>query len=152
MNPPRVTSVNSTPDSSKWPRWGVIAVVYQPPRFLVIRRSEQVRAPGAFCFPGGGVEKGETEEIALAREMEEELSASIQIVGRVWENQTPRGTRLGWWQAHLRDEAQLQANPAEVAEIHWLTVPEILDLPELLPTNRDFLAGFEAGNIQLKSN
>ena len=130
----------------------MIAVVYQPPRFLVIRRSEHVRAPGAYCFPGGGVEKGETEEIALVREMHEELSASIRIVGRVWENQTPSGTHLGWWQTQLQDETQLQANPAEVAEMHWLTVPEILDLPALLPTNRDFLAAFEAGTVELKSN
>ena len=58
-------------------RQGAVAVVVRDDRFLVIRRSANVVAPGAFCFPGGGIEAGETEERALVREFREELGATI---------------------------------------------------------------------------
>jgi len=50
----------------------VVAVILRGERFLVICRSQQVRAPGMYCFPGGGIEPGETEEQALRRELLEE--------------------------------------------------------------------------------
>jgi 8-oxo-dGTP pyrophosphatase MutT (NUDIX family) len=49
-------------------RRGVVAVVLRDERFLVIRRAAGVVAPGAFCFPGGGVEGDESETQALVRE------------------------------------------------------------------------------------
>ena len=54
-------------------RYGAVAVVLREKKLLAIQRSFTVAAPGAFCFPGGGIEPGETEEIALARELQEEL-------------------------------------------------------------------------------
>ncbi len=46
-------------------RRGVVAVVMRGDRFLTIRRSAEVLAPGKYCFPGGGIEAGETEVAAL---------------------------------------------------------------------------------------
>lgn len=46
-------------------RHGVVAVVVENRRWLVIRRSQCVVAPGKYCFPGGGIETAETEEQAL---------------------------------------------------------------------------------------
>jgi len=40
------------------PRRGVVAVVMRGEQFLVIRRSQHVRAPGMYCFPGGTIEAG----------------------------------------------------------------------------------------------
>ena len=37
-------------------RQAAIAVIVQSGRFLVIERSQKVRAPGKLCFPGGEVE------------------------------------------------------------------------------------------------
>ena len=67
-------------------------------RFLVIRRSSTVMAPGAFCFPGGGIESGETEEIALVRELQEELAVQSKPVRRIWRNITDEKSNWpgGW--------------------------------------------------------
>ncbi|MDG2381878.1 MAG: NUDIX domain-containing protein [Pirellulaceae bacterium] len=132
-------------------RRGVVGVFYRDDRFLVIRRSQRVRAPGAYCFPGGGVEVGETETIALIREMDEELSASVQILHRIWQCETPSGTRLGWWQVNLQPQSPFIPNPAEVESLHWLTLEQVLYLPGLLLTNRHFLAAVASQQVRLHS-
>ncbi len=45
-----------------------MAVIERDERLLIIRQAEGIAAPGAYCFPGGGIEKGETEAEALVRE------------------------------------------------------------------------------------
>ena len=42
-----------------------------------------VTAPGKLCLPGGAIEKGETEEQALVREMQEELAHSDRFIERI---------------------------------------------------------------------
>jgi 8-oxo-dGTP diphosphatase len=132
------------------PRQGVVAVIMRDSRYLVIRRSQHVRAPGAYCFPGGGVEAGEAEPEALRRELKEELSATARIHERLWQNSTPSGVELSWYAASLTPHSPLVANPLEVESIHWLTQAEILQLPGLLATNVDFLAAVTRGEVRLR--
>ena len=124
-------------------RRGVVAVITRGDEFLVIRRSQFVRAPGKFCFPGGGLERGESEPVALRRELQEELAAEARIVRRLWASSTPGGLQLAWWRAELMDGSVLEPNLAEVESIHWLTARRLRDHPHLLPTNREFLAALE---------
>jgi ADP-ribose pyrophosphatase YjhB (NUDIX family) len=55
-------------------------VMLQAPgnRFLVLRRSQESDHPGTYCFPGGGVEEGETYEDAARRELHEETGFDYQ--------------------------------------------------------------------------
>jgi 8-oxo-dGTP diphosphatase len=129
---------------------GVVAVVLRGDKFLVIRRSQQVRSPGKYCFPGGSIESGESEEQAVVREFAEELGAPVQLVARLWSSITITNVALAWWQVAL-DEAQLLTpNPLEVESVHWLTRDEALALPELLASNRDFYAAWERGDFALR--
>lgn len=130
-------------------RRGVVAVVVRQGRFLVIERSAMVAAPGAYCFPGGGIEPGETEEGALVRELREELGVAAQPVARVWRNVTPWQVELAWWTAAIDVEAEISPAPQEVASVHWLAAPEIVRLPGLLASNREFLAALARGEIEL---
>ena len=50
-------------------RHAVVGILYEDRHFLVIRRSQHVRAPGLICFPGGGIEPGEDMETAVKREL-----------------------------------------------------------------------------------
>ena len=55
----------------------VCAIVEQHGRVLLTQRSEQMREPMLWEFPGGKLEAGETEQQALVREIREELSIEI---------------------------------------------------------------------------
>ncbi|MCA9247455.1 MAG: NUDIX domain-containing protein [Planctomycetales bacterium] len=133
-------------------RRGVVAVVVRKSQLLVIRRSQHVIAPGLFCFPGGGIEAGESEPEALIREMQEELSVAVRPVRRLWRSVTPWRIALAWWHAELEPTAICRANPAEVESVHWHSVAELASLPDLLPSNRDFLAALDRGEIQLPAS
>ena len=132
-------------------RRGAVAVVLRAERFLVIRRSRHVVAPGAFCFPGGGIEPGESEPQAIEREFLEELGAPIRPVRRVWQSATPWHVELAWWLVQLDPAAALVPNPAEVESIHWLSRDEMAAEANMLASNRQFLAALAAGHIVLDS-
>ena len=121
------------------PKRGVVAVVPRHDRLLVIRRSQTVVAPGAYCFPGGGIHDNESEAAAVIREMQEELNVAATPRHCLWRSVTPWNVELAWWLAELSAESVLQPNEEEVADVHWLTPSEIRSLGNLLDSNRDFL-------------
>lgn len=128
---------------------GAVAVVVRDCRFLVIKRSTQVVAPGAFCFPGGGIEGQESEAEALVREFQEELGAVVKPLRLVWRSTTRWNVELAWWQGELHGDATLAPNPAEVESVHWLRAEEMLVAENLLESNRLFLAALAEGQISL---
>jgi len=130
-------------------RRGAVAVIERQGTLLVIRRSQMVVAPGAFCFPGGGIEAGESEEAALVRELQEELQVVVRPVRRLWSSVTPWSVELAWWQAELAADAVLVPAPAEVESVHWHTPDEIAGLPGLLESNLQFLAALARNEFAL---
>jgi len=128
-------------------RHGVVAVVMRGERFLVIRRSKHVRAPGMHCFPGGAIEPGESEAEAACREMREELSLVATARRLLWRSVTPWGVELAWWMVEIEPTAEPIANPLEVESFQWLTAADIRRLPQLLTSNAEFLAVWESGQI-----
>lgn len=142
MNPP-------DPGKALANRRGVAAVIRRGSRFLVIRRAADVAAPGMLCFPGGGIEPGETEEKALIRELFEELGVGAVPRRRLWRRVTPWGVDLAWWLVELDPNQQLSPDPAEVAECLWLTDHELEHRVDLLESNHQFLAAWKNGEIDL---
>ena len=136
-------------DSHSQIRRAVAAVVIDKGRFLVVRRSQSVRAPGLYCFPGGHIEEGESEAEAVCREMREELSVACFPQKAVWRCVTSWGIDVAWWLAHLAAESQLVANPEEIAEVHWLTPEEMNLRGEMLESNELFLGALDRGEIEL---
>ena len=131
-------------------RRGVVAVVVREGRLLVIRRSELVAAPGAYCFPGGGIEEGETVDEALRREMREELGVECAPRRTLWANRTLRGVHLTWCEVELDHGCVITPNPAEVAEFGWHSPSAIRELPGVLASNFEFLDALERREFNLE--
>ncbi len=108
-----------------------------------------VTAPGKLCLPGGGIEAGESESEALVREMQEELAIDVDPVGLCWRSVTPWGTNLAWWLARLDESITPVANPAEVAEVHWMSHTQIRSAREMLPSLPTFIDALERGEVKL---
>jgi 8-oxo-dGTP diphosphatase len=123
--------------------------VVRDDRMLVIRRARSVVAPLVYCFPGGGIEAGESEEEALVREFREEVSVEFRPLRRLWRCVTPWKVELAWWLGELPPGEAPQANPREVESIHWLTPAEMAQTPDLLESNRAFLELLARGEIAL---
>jgi len=129
-------------DNGLSPRHGVVGVVYEANRFLVIRRSMKVRAPGLLCFPGGHIELKESFELAIIREMHEELSLPIRVRKHLWSSVTRWGTKLEWMHIERTSSEILPVpSPDEVSEVHWMSESELLGGLDVLGSVPDF---FEA--------
>jgi 8-oxo-dGTP diphosphatase len=59
------------------------AVIERDGRFLVTRRLEGTHLAGAWEFPGGKCEAGEGLSECLAREIREELNATVRVGGEI---------------------------------------------------------------------
>ena len=138
--------IPNTPDRG---RHAVVAVIIEQSRYLVIRRSEFVRAPGLLCFPGGGIEVGEDYEAAIGRELFEELRLSIVDSQHIWTSVTRWGTRLEWLICKLDPLSVPNPAPEEVAEVHWLQEEDLRSRQDLLGSLPDFFAAKDAGEFHL---
>ncbi|WP_133874470.1 (deoxy)nucleoside triphosphate pyrophosphohydrolase [Paractinoplanes brasiliensis] len=61
----------------------VAAVIIVAGRVLACERSAPPEVAGRWEFPGGKVEPGETDQVALARECAEELGVRVEVGDRV---------------------------------------------------------------------
>jgi len=117
----------------------VIACRRADSRWLCIRRSSHVISPLKVCFPGGGIEVGESQTSAVVREMKEELGAAVRPIRCVWRWDKPDSNLTLWgWTADLLSES-LSPDPLEVAEVMWLRGEEVAEHPDALPSNRLFV-------------
>lgn len=128
--------MTGTPDK---PVVGVLAIIRRDDRLLLIQRSETVKAPLTWCFPGGHIEEGEKQAEALVREIREELNLTVHP-GEFLMTQTKHGGRLvlHCWSATITS-GEPAPNPAEIAAFAWLTPEEIRAKPGLLPGTTDIL-------------
>jgi 8-oxo-dGTP pyrophosphatase MutT (NUDIX family) len=84
---------------------------------------------GQICFPGGGIEPGETPEQAALRELHEELEIArddVQIVGRlsdlyIW----PTNYRVTPCVAIAPERPAMRPNPAEVWQLIDVPIPDL---------------------------
>ena len=109
------------------------AAIIDGDRVLAAQRSEPPSLAGLWEFPGGKVDAGETDEAALVRECREELGVDVMLgarIGRDW----PIGEHgvLRVWLASIA-AGELIAH--EHAELRWLTIDELDDVP-WIPADR----------------
>jgi 8-amino-7-oxononanoate synthase len=120
---------------------GVAGIWYRDGQVLMTRRAQGIPFEGQWCFPGGGMEAGEDEIAALNREWQEELGTSIRAARRMGsvEITGSNGRFPLHWYFVQPDERTFKPNPAEVAEVRWIPVEQVLSMPDVLPTNHRML-------------
>lgn len=133
-----------------YPDGAVVAVIFDGSRFLTIKRSRHVKAPGAIAFAGGGVEPGETQEQAIVREMKEELGVDVVPIQAVWKFCTARGVELHFWQVEIVPGQTIRIEPDEVEMYAWHTPDSLRRQRNLIASAIPFLDCLEAGEIVLR--
>ena len=126
-------------------RDAVVVVVESDGRFLMVKRSETVIAPGFWVPPSGRVEPGETQSQAVRREMHEELELNVEPLRKVWECPTEDGSMLlHWWEAEAIGVVG-RIDEAEVAQVRWCTVAEIAKLSPVFDEDVRFFEEIRPG-------
>jgi 8-oxo-dGTP diphosphatase len=109
----------------------IAAVIERDGRFLMTRRLAGTHLAGAWEFPGGKCDAGETHEDCLARELREELAVRCEVGEEIFtvEHAYPERTvRLHFRHTSLLDEPSPQLGQ----EMRWVARSELreLQLPE----------------------
>jgi len=131
--------MNHSPTKARDCIHGVVGVLERDGAMLMIQRSETVRAPGLWCFPGGAIEPGETPAQAIVREFREEVGLSVEPIGRLWEWLRDDGLlHLYWWQVRYVG-GELTPNAAEVQTARWMTDDQIRAQKGMIANNITFL-------------
>lgn len=102
----------------------VAGVIYKDNKFLIAQRNLKKSQGGLWEFPGGKVEKGETYEDALAREIKEEFNASIEVNEYIGENihhYPEKDIKLLFYKAKLLSE---KIELLEHEDYKWITKKE----------------------------
>ncbi|MET7747128.1 (deoxy)nucleoside triphosphate pyrophosphohydrolase [Micromonospora sp. NPDC005367] len=101
------------------------AAIIRDGRVLACARSAPPEVAGMWEFPGGKVERGESEPEALARECVEELAVRVEIGDRVGRDVKMAHGRsvLKVYAARLLGDAEPQ--PLEHSGLRWLSAAEL---------------------------
>ena len=97
----------ASPVQPSHPQLAVSAAIFRDDKILLVRRA-RFPARGLYSLPGGRVEFGETLQAALHREVDEETSLRIEIIGLA-----------GWREVVLNDELD---------DFRWLSPGSLGDL------------------------
>lgn len=105
----------------------VAAVIVRDGRYLVTRRQQGTHLAGYWEFPGGKVDAGETEAVALAREIDEELAVGCavgELILRTTHDYPERSVTLAFYRCALTGEPAAALGQ----EMRWVEPRELADL------------------------
>ncbi len=107
------------------------AAIIKDGKYLIAKRSARQGLKNKYEFPGGKIEKGETPEEALKREIKEELDLDIKVKGLIdvssrYTNLKDKIINLSVYECVIEgDEAP---SPQEGQEVNWTNVDDFENL------------------------
>ncbi|MTD12918.1 NUDIX domain-containing protein [Nakamurella sp. YIM 132087] len=127
------------------PQVVVAGAVFRDGTVLAARRARPEALAGLWEMPGGRVEPGETEPVALRRELAEELGITVRVGERIEPSaQVGPGLVLHPWTADWTggEPRPMEADPAH-DEVRWLRADQ-LDEVDWLPGDAPFVEAVRA--------
>ena len=104
----------------------VTGLLRQRGRALMVHRSPHRRwYPDSWDLPGGHVADGEVPRAALARELQEELDITVEVVGEPFAHVQGADFRRDVWVIDQWVGAPVNAAPEEHDALAWLTAREL---------------------------
>ncbi|HWZ97818.1 MAG TPA: (deoxy)nucleoside triphosphate pyrophosphohydrolase [Candidatus Dormibacteraeota bacterium] len=128
----------------------VVGVIQRDDRRILIGQRRRLdSSPLKWEFPGGKMEEGETPEDALARELHEELSATLTKsieLGRVQHEYADRNEsfEIRFFAAAISSEV---VEPITFEQIAWV-LPRELGQYDFLAANKQLIAQLATGRIK----
>ena len=117
----------------------VAAVIRRDGKILITQRLDDVHLARLWEFPGGKVEAGESFEVALQREIHEELGLTIRVNDEcftVEHDYTTKSVRLHFFNCTIVDG---EPAPLAVADLRWVR-PDELSKFEFPPADAGLIA------------
>jgi 8-oxo-dGTP diphosphatase/A/G-specific adenine glycosylase len=123
-------------------RQAVVAIIQKSDRFLFVKRSDYIEAAkGYWCPISGRIEKDETQEETLKREVMEEVGLEVVAVRKICE--IPSHDNLYflhyWTTKIILGKARITSN--EATDIKWVTLEE---MKKLRPVFEEDIEVFES--------
>lgn len=122
----------------------VAAVITRGEEILVSLRHPKRSRPSQWEFPGGKLEKGESERQALVREIREELGVRCEVralVSRVVYPYPDTDVEIAFYDTRIVEGTP---QPLVMAELRWVCRSELEQL-DFLEADRDFVAQLARG-------
>ncbi len=127
-------------------RQAVVAIIRKSNRFLFVKRSDYTEsAKGYWCPVSGGIEKNETQEEALKREVKEEVDLDVIAVRKICEIPShDNQSFLHYWTAEIvSGEAKVASH--EATETKWVTLEEMKQLNPIFQEDIQIFEKMENG-------
>lgn len=121
----------------------VAAVIRRDGKILITQRFDNVHLPGLWEFPGGKVEAGEMQEVALEREIREELGIKIrpgEEFFNIDHDYPTKSVRLHFFNCTIIEG---EPQPLDVADLRWIE-PKDLDNFQFPAADSDLIAKLRA--------
>jgi 8-oxo-dGTP diphosphatase len=122
----------------------VAAVIERDGEFLVSLRHPKGTRPSQWEFPGGKVERGESEGAALVREIREELGVRAEVgslVRRVSHPYSDTDVEIAFFRTAI---VEGDPRPLSMAELRWVPRAELTSL-DFLEADKPFVADLAEG-------
>jgi 8-oxo-dGTP diphosphatase len=118
-------------------------------RILIGQRRREDTSPFKWEFPGGKIEEGETPEAALARELWEELSVTLEKCAEMGRTRhkyasSPGELEIRFYAASIKESS---VTPNEFEQIAWV-LPKELGNYDFLAANSQLVAQLATGRIK----
>jgi mutator protein MutT len=122
----------------------VAAIIRRAGKILITQRFDKAHLGGMWEFPGGKVEAGETLEVALQREIREELGLTIRVddeYHRTDHNYPAKSIRLHFFNCTILEG---EPQPLDVADLQWVEPAQLTDF-QFPPADAELIAKLRFG-------